>query len=100
MTALQALAILGALSIAAMLYGFTREGFWTWAGAWLWRPLWAFCRWMCRNPGRSPAPRHGPAAKAMRSAPITLSDEDVAGRWRDLEKRLADIPEQRNGGDR
>lgn len=64
------------------------------------RLLWAFCCHMCRNPRRSPAPRHGPAAKALRSAPITLSDEDVADRWPDLEKRLADIPEPRNGGDR
>jgi hypothetical protein len=76
------------------------EGFWPRVLKAAGRLLWAFCCHMCRNPKRSPVPRHGPAAKAMRSAPVTLSDEDVADRWPDLEKRLADIPEQRNGGDR
>jgi hypothetical protein len=99
-TAVQALAILGAVCIAGMLYGFTREGFWTWACAWLWRPLWAFCRWMCRNPGRSPAPRHGPAAKALRSQAPDISDDEAEARWRVLRKQLDGIPEPRDGSER
>jgi hypothetical protein len=91
-TALQSLAILGAAFIAAMLYGFTRDGFWTWACAWLWRPLGRFCRHMVSTPRRGPGPAH-PSRRARR---IRLTDEQVRSRL----QAIAEAEQQRNGGQR
>jgi hypothetical protein len=49
---------------------------------------------------RSPVPRHGPAAKAMRSQPIVISDDDAERAWRELAEQLQDIGEPGDGGDR
>lgn len=57
-----------------------------------------FSRCGCPDCGKA-RPLHGPVAKAMRSAPSGLSDDEEA-RWRVLRKQLDDIPEPRNGDQR